>query len=75
MYDILVFFFILIVLFFLTTQIFFILAIGIDKLLTMDQSIVYFNRCMQLARRVVPAKRRQRAKIFLAATAGMRLLK
>lgn len=47
---------------------------GIDKLKTREETIIYFNDCLQNAGRKIPNERKSRAHILLAATAGMRLL-
>ncbi|CAF0750987.1 unnamed protein product [Brachionus calyciflorus] len=47
---------------------------GIDKLKTKDDTIIYFNDCLQNASKTIPNERKSRAHIVLAATAGMRLL-
>ncbi|RNA17236.1 ectonucleoside triphosphate diphosphohydrolase 1 isoform X1 [Brachionus plicatilis] len=47
---------------------------GIDKLKTKEDTIIYFNDCLQNASKKVPNERKNRAHILLAATAGMRLL-
>lgn len=47
---------------------------GIDKLKTREETIIYFNDCLQSAGRKIPNERKSRAHILLAATAGMRLL-
>ncbi|CAF0780681.1 unnamed protein product, partial [Brachionus calyciflorus] len=48
--------------------------LGIDKLTSKDNTILYFNDCLQNASKVIPHERKNRAYIILAATAGMRLL-
>lgn len=50
-------------------------APGIDKLKTRDETILYFNDCLQNASKKIPHERKSRAHILLAATAGMRLLR
>ncbi len=48
---------------------------GIDKFTSKSDVILSFNDCMQSASRIIPARRKFRTYIGLAATAGMRLLK
>ncbi|CAF1010725.1 unnamed protein product, partial [Brachionus calyciflorus] len=47
---------------------------GIDKLTSKDNTILYFNDCLQNASKLIPHDRKNRTYVILAATAGMRLL-
>ena len=48
---------------------------GIDKFTSKNDVILSFFDCMQQAGKMIPAARKSRTYISLAATAGMRLLK
>lgn len=48
---------------------------GIDKFSSKNDVILSFFDCMQQAGKKIPATRKERTYISLAATAGMRLLK
>ena len=48
---------------------------GIDKFTSRNDVVLSFNDCMQRAGKLIPAERKSRTQISLAATAGMRLLK
>jgi hypothetical protein len=47
---------------------------GLDKIKSQSELIKRYSKCIQLAEDTIPADRKKRAYIFLAATAGMRLL-
>jgi hypothetical protein len=47
---------------------------GIDKIRSKDELESKFSKCVQKASAQVPQNRKNRTYIFLAATAGMRLL-
>jgi golgi apyrase len=47
---------------------------GIDKINNKDDLVTKFKKCISKAEERVPKERKSRTYIFLAATAGMRLL-
>lgn len=47
---------------------------GIDKIKDKTELVTKFSKCIQKAQKLIPEERKNRTKISLAATAGMRLL-